>query len=131
MIGEARNSSRRWTTVTFVGELREEDRLFHRRVAAADDDDVLAAEEGCVADGAVRDAAPLEHALGLEPDLARACAGGDDHRTGEVLVVPDLDPERPFREVDRGHVVGEELGAEALGLRRKSCIIAGPRTPSG
>jgi len=51
-----------------------------------------------------------------EPELARARARGDDHRTREVLLVSDLDPERPLREVDRGHVVGDELGAEALGL---------------
>ena len=41
MIGEARNSSRRWTIGHLVGELRQEDRLLHRRVAAADDDDLL------------------------------------------------------------------------------------------
>ena len=38
MIFEARNSSRRWTIVDLGGELREEDRLLHRGVAAADDD---------------------------------------------------------------------------------------------
>jgi hypothetical protein len=100
----------------FVGELREEDGLLHRGVAAAHDDDVLAAEEGRVADCAVRDAAPLEHPLGFEPELARACARGDDHRSREVLVVADLDAKRPLREVDGGHVVRDELCTEALGL---------------
>ena len=46
MICEARNSSRRWTIVTFDGELRQEERLLHRRVAAADDDDLPVAVEG-------------------------------------------------------------------------------------
>ena len=36
-----------------VSELREEDRLLHRRVASADHDHVLATEEGCVADSEV------------------------------------------------------------------------------
>ena len=33
-----------------------------------------------------------------------------------MLVVADVDAERPLREVDARHVVGDELGAEALGL---------------
>jgi hypothetical protein len=40
----------------------------------------------------------------------------DDHCLGEELVVPDEDPEGPLGEVDLGDVVGDELGAEALGL---------------
>ena len=75
------------------GELRQEDRLLHRRVAAADDHDLLLAEEGAVADRAVRDAAALQRALRLEPELARARAGGDDHGVGAVLVVADPDAE--------------------------------------
>ena len=54
--------------------------------------------------------------LGLEPELAGARAGGDDHRVGAVLVVADPDAERPLREVDARDVVGEELRAETLGL---------------
>ena len=131
MIGEARNSSRRWTTVHLVRELREEDRLLHRRVAAADDDDVLAAEEGGVADGAVRDAAPLERALGLEPELARARAGGDDHRAGAVLVAPTST--RNGRSEKSTAVTSSVMNSapKRSAWRRKSCIIAGPRTPSG
>ena len=98
------------------GELRQERRLLHRRVAAAHDDDVLVAEEGCVADRAVRDAAALERALGLEPELTRVRACGDDDRLGAIFVVPDPDAERALREVDLRHVVGDELRAEALGL---------------
>ena len=100
-----------------VGELREEDGLLHRRVAASDDDDVLLAEERCVADGAVGDAAALEGALRVETELPGARAGRDDDRPREVLVVSDDDAERPLGEVDLGHVVREVLGAEALRLR--------------
>ena len=103
--------------VHLLRELRQEDRLFHRRVSAADDHDVLLLEEGGVADGAVRDAASLERPLGLEPELARARAGCDDHRPRPVLVAVHLDGERTLGEVDRRHVFGQELCAEALGLR--------------
>ena len=98
------------------GELRQEDRLLHRRVAAADDHDLLVAEEGRVADRAVRDAAALQRALGLEPELPGGRAGGDDHALGGVLVLADPDPQRVLGEVDLRHVVGQELRAEALGL---------------
>ena len=66
MIFDARNSSRRWTTVTLRGELGEERRLFHRRVAAADDDDLLVLEEESVAGRAVRDAEALQRLLGRQ-----------------------------------------------------------------
>ena len=98
------------------GELGQERRLLHRRVAAADDDDVLGPEEGRVADGAVADAAALQRDLGLEAELAGGRAGGDDHGPGAVLVVADVHAQRLLREVDPGDVVGHELGAEALCL---------------
>ena len=96
MIGEARNSSRRWTRITLLAKREMKSRLLHRRVAAADDDDDLVAEEGRVAGRAVRDAATLQRALGLEPELARGRAGRDDHGLGAVLVVADPDAERPL-----------------------------------
>ena len=111
-------------------EARDEGRLLHRRVAAADHHDVLVAEERGVAGRAVRDAAALERALRLEPELAGGRAGGDDHGLGAVLVVADPHAERPLGEVDARHVVGEELVPNRSAWRRKSCIIAGPRTPS-
>ena len=97
-------------------EPRQERRLLHRRVAAADDRDHLVAEERAVARRAVRDAATLERLLGRQAELARARAGRDDHRVGAVLVVADVDAERPLGEVDAGDVVRDELRAEALGL---------------
>ena len=97
-------------------EARQEQRLLHRGVAAADDDDRHVAEERAVAGRAGGDAAPLEALLGLEPEPARGRAGGDDHGLGEVLVVPDPDPERTLGEIDLRDVVGDVLGAEALRL---------------
>jgi len=99
-----------------VAEACEEQRLLERRVAAADDDDVLVAEEGAVARRARRHPAALEALLGIEPEPAGVRTGGDDHRACAVLLVLDPDAERPLREVDARHVVGDEVGAEALGL---------------
>src|SRR4051794_24362045 len=113
------------------GELRQEDRLLHRRVAAADDHDLLVAEEGRVADRAVRDAAALQRALGLQPELAGAGAvatitlsavysSSPTHtRSGcsvkSILVTSSVRNSAPKRSA----------------WRRKSCIIAGPMIPSG
>ena len=98
------------------GELRQEERFLHRRVAAADDHDLAVAVERGVAGGAVGDAPAVERALRLEPELARGRAGGDDDRPADVLVVADVDLERALGEVDPGDVVGDELGAETGGL---------------
>ena len=116
MIGDARNSSRRWTTVTLSAN-------FVRKIASSIAESpppttttFLLRKKAASQTAQYETPRPWSSALGLEPELARARAGRDDHRTREVLVVADLDPERPLREVDRGRVVGDELGAEALGL---------------
>ena len=59
---------------------------------------------------------PCSAQLRLEPELASARAGRDDDAVGAVLVVADVDAEGPLGEVDARHVVGQELGAEALCL---------------
>ena len=101
MIGDARNSSRRWTTVTLSAN-------FVRKIASSIAESpppttttFLLRKKAASQTAQYETPRPWSMPLGLEPDLARACARGDDHRTGEVLVVSDLDPERPFREVDR------------------------------
>src|SRR5207302_7969540 len=100
-------------------ELRQEDRLLHRRVAATDHDDLLLAVERGVANGAVRDTAALERDFRRESELAGARARGDDHALREIVLVPDVHVKRLLREVDARHVVGDELSAETLRLAAK------------
>jgi hypothetical protein len=99
-----------------VAEASEEERLLECGIPAADDEDVLVAEEGAVARCAGRHAVVLEPLFGLEPEPASARTGGDDHRACLVLLVFDPHVERPLGEVDARHVVGDEVGAEALRL---------------
>ena len=118
MILLARNSSRRCTMVTVVGEAGEERRLFDRGVAAADDGDVLVAEEEAVTGRARRDTVAERRFSPSHAERAVARTRREDHRRGPV-VRPSASVTvltRPV-EVDRYDVVGEQLGAEALGLR--------------
>jgi hypothetical protein len=99
-----------------AGELGQEVRLFHRGVAAADDGDVLLAEEEAVTGSAPGHAASRQALLVRQAQLPVPGAGRDDHGPGEVGLVADLDDLGVRGEVDLGDVVGDELGAEALGL---------------
>ena len=110
-------------------ELGEEGRLLHRGVAAADHDHLALLEERGVADSAVGDSAALQGLLGLEAELACVRAGGDDDRLGAVLRVADPDAEGALGEVDPRHVVGDELGAEALRLLAEVLHHLGPEDP--
>ena len=98
-------------------ELREEGRLLHRRVAAADDGDLALAEEEAVAGRAVRDAAAGEPVLAGDADLAVRRAGREDDGLG---LVDGAAAERHALDrsvqVELDDVVVEHLGAEALGL---------------
>ena len=114
-----------------VAEARQEQRLLQGGVATADDEDVLVAEEGAVACCARRDAAALEPLLGVEPEPARARAGGDDHGPRGVLRVLDPDAEGTLGEVDARHVVGDELCPEALGLAAEVGHHLRPHDPVG
>ena len=114
---EARNSSRRWTIVTFVANfVRKSASSIAESPPPTTIDFLLPVERG-VADRAVRDAPALQRLLRRQAELARGRAGRDDHGLGAVLVVADVDAERTLGEVDARDVVGEELGAEALRLR--------------
>ena len=103
------------------GELRQESRLLHCRVASTDDHDLLLAKERTIADGAVRNASALETNLGVEPDLACGCARRDDdgacaHDVGANLQLVGL-RHRIIRETHLSNVLGTHHSTETLGLR--------------
>ena len=104
IIFDARSVSRRWMSVTLRGQLREVDRLLHRRVAAADDGHAAALEEEAVArragetplpDSCVSTPRP-SHFADAPVAMMIACA--------VYVVLPDHDRERARREVDPCHV---------------------------
>ena len=100
-----------------VGELGDEDRVLHRRVAAADHGDVLALEEGAVADAAGRDAEALKLHLAGDAEPLGLGAHGEDHGAGAVGVLADDDlVDVAVGQLQLGDVVGDEAGAEALRL---------------
>jgi hypothetical protein len=101
------------------GELGEEDRLLHGRVAAAHDHGVAVLEEGGVAGGAVGDPAAAQLLLAWDDQLAVLGAHGQDHGLGAVLGVahPHLvHPTGLGGQLDARGLLGDQAGAEALGL---------------
>ena len=100
-----------------AGELGDEDRVLHRRVAAADHDHLLVLEEGAVADAAGGDAAAAELDLAGDAEPARLRPHRQDHGFRQVLLVAEVDLlDAAVGELDPVDVVGDEAGAEALGL---------------
>src|SRR5436309_12361633 len=75
------------------GEAGEEEGLFHRRIAAADHGDLLAAKEEAVAGGAGGDAVSDEGVFAGESKPAGGGAGGDDERHGLDLVFTEVEDE--------------------------------------
>jgi hypothetical protein len=99
------------------GELRQEQRLLHRRVTTADDGDVLVAEEEPVTGGTPRDTVAGEQVFAGYVQLAVARTHREDDRPSAVLGAPGVTHHLHIAgEVDTLDVVGDELGIEALGL---------------
>src|SRR3954447_11691361 len=116
------------------GELAQEDRLLHRRVAAADDDRRLVAEERGVAGGAVGHAAAAELVLAGDAELAVLGPHGQDHGAGQVFVVPHVDAVYPaglVGQLNARDLVGDEPRAEALGLVAELLHELGAHDPVG
>src|SRR6188472_263457 len=100
-----------------AGELGDEDRVLHRRVAAADHDHLLVFEEGAVADAAGGDAAAAELDLAGDAEPSRLRPHRQDHRFRQVLLVAEVDLlHAAVGELDPVDVIADEAGAEALGL---------------
>src|SRR5688572_11819559 len=115
-----------------LGELRDEDRVLHRGVAAADHGDVLVPEEGAVADAAGRDALAGELHLTRDSEPLRLRTHREDHCLGAVDVLADVDLVHvAVAELQLGCVVGDEPRAEALGLLAEVGHHLRPHLPLG
>src|SRR5918994_803840 len=100
-----------------LGELGDEDRVLHRRVATADHDHLLVLEEGAVAHAAGGHPVAAELDLARDTEPLRLSSHGEDHGLCPVLVVVDPDALEPsVAELDPGRVVGDEAGAEVARL---------------
>src|SRR4051812_15557581 len=100
-----------------VGVLGDEDRVLHRRVAAAEDEHILALEEGAVADTTGGDAAAGELDLTGDVEAPWLCAHCQDHALRLVDLITDVDLLRAsVGELHAIDVIGHEAGSEALRL---------------
>ncbi len=110
-----------------VGVVGEVQRLLHRRVAAADHDDLLAAVEEAVAGGAGRHPVALELLLGGEAEPFRLGAGGEHHGLGEVDRAGIADEaEGTAGEVRADEVIVDHPRADVFGLGAH--LVHQPRT---
>ena len=99
------------------GKAGEEERLFHRRIAAADDGNLAPAEEEAVAGGATGDAVTDQRLLAGQAQPTRAGAGGDDQRAGRESRRPRSEAVMRIRaQIHRSEMGQLEGRAEAGGL---------------
>src|SRR5215831_16194165 len=78
---------------------RQEERLLHRRVAAADDRNLLVLEEEAVTGRAATDASRLQALLIWKAQPHRACARRHDHRVRGKLLLGGPEVKWPAGEV--------------------------------
>ena len=134
MIFEARNSSRRWTIVTFEANLA---RKIASSIAVSPPPTMIVVallEERGVARGAVGHAGAAELLLAGHAELLVLGAHRQDDGAGLVLVVADPDP------VDAAGLVGEldpvawsvmKRAPKRSAWSRNFCISSGPMIPVG
>ncbi len=96
-----------------VGEIQ---RFFDSRVTAADDSDFLVAIEEAIARRAGRDAASTEGLFGVDTQIFRRCARGDDECIARVFAAITFQPKRSAFQIDFVDVVVDDFGVEAFGV---------------
>ena len=97
-------------------ETGQEQGFLEGGVPAPDDQEVDVAVEGAVASGAGGDAPGQELRLPGHPQHLGSGSRGHDQGTREEEALVDPGAERALGQVDPGGVLGDEHGAEALGL---------------
>ena len=128
MIGEARNSSRRWTSVdlrrrTSSGRSPPPSPSRRRRRPRPPCSRKNAASQTAQYDTP----RPCSALLGLEAELAGGRAGGDDHGLGAVLALADPDAGTARSEKSTSVTSSVRNSApKRSACARKSCIISGP-----
>ena len=95
---------------------RQKDALLQRRVSAADHGDLFLFEKGPVADGALRNAAPLKLALTRDAELLGLAARGQNDVVRRVLSVLGLHDVLRAAPADPGDADGLQVDAELDGL---------------
>ena len=101
----------------FGGEFGQEQRFFHRRIAAADHHDLATAIKEAVAGGAGRDAKAFELLFGRQPQPFRLRAGGkDDGIGGKGGAAIRLRGERASGQIKCGDNVRNHLGPHRPGV---------------
>ena len=95
---------------------RQKDALLQRRVSAADHGDLFLFEKGPVADGALRNAAPLKLALTRDAELLGLAARGQNDVVRRVLSVFGLHDVLRAAPADPGDADGFQVDAELDGL---------------
>ena len=100
------------------GKVRQEQRLFHSRVAAADHDDLLSAIEEPVACRAGRDAKALERLFRRKTQPLGAGSGRKDQSIRCVNgAAVGVRREGAFGQIQRGDQIADDLGSHGAGVR--------------
>ena len=126
MIREARNSSRRWTTVTFEAMRARKSASSIAVSPPPTTTSSRSRKKNPSQVGAGAHAEPPQPRLALEAEPARGCTGRDDQRVGAQLVAVGPHAERTGGQVDAGDVGGDQLTAEPLGLTAEHLHQFGP-----
>ncbi|MNL18557.1 hypothetical protein D3C87_1397070 [compost metagenome] len=103
-----------------AGDMRQVQRLFHGRVAAANHRDFLVLVEETVAGGAGGHAAAHERLLRRQAQVLCRGARGDDQRVAGVLARVADQADRLLGQLGRVDVIEDDFGVEAFGVGQET-----------
>jgi hypothetical protein len=126
MICDARNSSRRWTTVTFEANFVRKSASSKAESPPPTTSTSLSRKNAASQVAQADTPRPFSWSLRREVEPARARARRDDHRPCLVFVVADPNAQRLLGEVDARHVVGENCAPNRSACGGSRPSSAGP-----